>query len=272
MTLKLNMLNMEIVKRIALALTVLLTSTMAMAQLEVNKETKLYEMHNEELITVDRAGTGELINRFYHWGLEEFKDVKHNVERDDTTFRGVVFHVTIPLVDNHFGVKFTHTKRQLGFDVRFDAEKKDYSYWITNIGYKTVEVDRKDRTEDYDGKLEDFKGAAKRGLIEELDLVFNVMLDSFSMAGERDLTDAQMDEYDSWKDSRKDARDAAAKASQEAAKEAAAVAKNAAKEAAAAEKEEAKEVKAVAKEAAAAIKADEAEAAKKAREAGTEKE
>ena len=196
--------------------------------------------------------------------------VKHSVERDDTTFRGVVFHVTMPMVDNHFGVKYTHTKRQLGFDVRFDAEKKDYSYWITNIGYKTVEVDRKDRTEEYDGKLEDFKGAAKRGLIEELDLVFDVMIDSFSVAAERDLSDAQMDEYDAWKDSRKGARDAAAKAAKAAAKEAAAAAKTAAKEAAAAEKAAAKEAAKAAKDAAAAKKAAEAEAAKKAREAGAD--
>lgn len=261
---------MELVKRITLAITILLTSSVGFAQLEINKETKLYEIHNEEILTVERAGTGELINRFYFWGLEEFKDVKHSVERDDTTFRGVVFHVTMPMVDNHFGVKYTHTKRQLGFDVRFDAEKKDYSYWITNIGYKTVEVDRKDRTEEYDGKLEDFKGAAKRGLIEELDLVIDVMIDSFSVAAERDLSDAQMDEYDTWKDSRKGARDAAAKAAKAAAKEAAAAAKTAAKEAAAAEKAAAKEAAKAAKDAAAAKKAAEAEAAKKAREAGAD--
>lgn len=259
---------MEIVKRIALALTVLFSSSIVSAQLEIIKESKLYEMHNDELITVERAGADELINRFYHWGLEEFRDIKHSVERDDTTLRGVVFHVTMPLVDNHYGVKFTHTKRQLGFDIRFDAEKKDYSYWITNIGYKTVEVDQKDRTEEYDGKLEDFTGAAKRGLIEELDLVFDVMIDSFSMAAERDLTGAQMDAFEEWKVSRVDALDAAVKAAHEVVKTAAAVAK----ESAAAEKEAVKEAKVAAKEEAAAKKAAEAEAAKKAREAGTEKE
>ena len=67
---------MELVKRITLAITILLTSSVGFAQLEINKETKLYEIHNEEILTVERAGTGELINRFYYWGLEEFKDGK----------------------------------------------------------------------------------------------------------------------------------------------------------------------------------------------------
>ena len=258
---------MRTMKYLIALIVVLLSVNHANAQLEINKETKLYEMHNEEVLTVERAGVNELINRFYYWGLDEFKDVKHSVERDDSTFRGVVFHATIPMVDNHFGVKFTHTKRQLAFDIRFDAEKKDYSYWITNIGYKTVEVDRKDRTEEYEGKLEDFKGAAKRGLIEELDLVFDIMIDSFGMAAERDLTDAQMDEFNVWKDSRKGARDAAAKAAKAAEKEAASAAKSTAKEASSVEKAAAKEAARLEKEAAATAKKAKADAASAAKEA-----
>ena len=257
---------MKSIKNWMVLTTAIFAVSSVFAQLKVDKETKLYQLHNEELITVDRAGTDELINRFYYWGLDEFKDLKHSVVRDDTTFRGVVFNVEMPMVDNHFGVKYTHTKRKVGFELKFDAEKKDYSYWISNITYKTVEVDRKDREEAYDGKLEDFKGAAKRGLIEELDLVFEVMIDSFADAAERDFTDAQMDEFGVWKDSRKDARDAAAKAAKEAEKEAAAAAKAAAKEAAAAEKAAAKEAAKKAKEDAAAEKEAAAEAAKKAKE------
>ena len=258
---------MRTMKYLIALIVVLLSVNHANAQLEINKETKLYEMHNEEVLTVERAGVNELINRLYYWGLDEFKDVKHSVEQDDSTFRDVVFHATIPMVDNHFGVKFTHTKRQLAFDIRFDAEKKDYSYWITNIGYKTVEVDRKDRTEEYEGKLEDFKGAAKRGLIEELDLVFDIMIDSFGMAAERDLTDAQMDEFNVWKDSRKGARDAAAKAAKAAEKEAASAAKSTAKEASSVEKAAAKEAARLEKEAAATAKKAKADAASATKEA-----
>lgn len=236
------------IRKIVLGIMVF-CSYAGLAQLEMNKESKLYEIHNPELLSVDKAGSYELINRFYYWGLEEFKDVKHSVERDDTNFRGVIFHVTMPLVDNHYGVKYTHTKRKVGFDLRFDAEKKDYSYWINHITYETVEVDRKGRTEEFNGKLEEFKGAAKRGLIEELDMTFDVIIDSFTVAAYDDLTDAQMEEFDQWKDTRDKARDAAEKAAKEAAKAAAAEEKRLAKEKAAAEKAAAKEAARKAKEA-----------------------
>lgn len=238
----------------------------ALAQIEINKATKKYEYANEEMITVERAGVGELINRFYYWGVEEYKANKSKVVRDDSTFRTVEFMVTTPLPENHFGVKFVHTKRELTYRLKFDAEKKDYSYWITDIAYKCIETDRKGREAAYDGLLEEYKGAAKRGLLEELEMVYDVLADSFGVAAERDLSAAQITEFKAWQDERKAINADASKNAAKAKKEAAAAAKKAAKEEAAAAKAAAKEAANQAKADAAAKKEAEAEAAKKARE------
>jgi hypothetical protein len=238
----------------------------AMAQVEINKATKKYEYANEEIMTVERAGAGELVNRFYYWGVDEYKSNKNKVVRDDSTFRSVEFTVTTPLPENHFGVKFVHTKRELTYRVAFDAEKKEYSYLITDIAYKCVETDRKGRETNYDGSLEEYKGAAKRGLLEELDMVYNVLADSFGTAAERDLTEAQNTEFKAWQDERKAFNADAAKNASKAKKDAAAAAKKAAKAEASAAKAAAKEAAAQAKADASAKKEADAEAAKKASE------
>jgi hypothetical protein len=248
------------------------------AQVPMNKTTKKYEFHNETPLSVGSAGSNELINRFYYWGLAEFADYKYEVTRDDSTFRSVTFKVVMPMVENHYGVKFTHKDRALTYTLKFDAEKKDYSYWINDFEYKATEVDRKNREEKLDTKLEDFKGAAKTALLEELDLMFTTMIDSLAWAGEVALTEEQSSAVDTWIDERKTANANASKDAAKAKKEADAAAKQAAKDEAAAEKAAAKEAAAQAKadaakekEEAAAAKEAEAEAAKKALEESKQK-
>lgn len=268
---------MNELKKIITVVLSLFVGYTVVAQLPLNKETKKYELHNETPLSVSSAGSNELVNRFYYWGLDEFSDVKYTVERDDTTFRSVTFSVVTPLVENHYGVKFTHKDRELTYKLKIDAEKKDYSYWIYDFNYKATEVDRKNREEKLDGKLEDFKGAAKAALLEELDLMFTTMIDSMAWYVEDALTEEQTAEVDKWIEERKTANAAASKDAARAKKEAEAAAKKAEKEAAAAEKAAAKEAAAQAKAEAAKAKEDaaaakEAEAAAAKAEAAAEKE
>ncbi|GAB5538518.1 MAG: hypothetical protein Salg2KO_06210 [Salibacteraceae bacterium] len=257
-----------IMKNLLTTISCLTIACSIFAQLQMNKATKKYEITvpDGEVISVDRASTGELVNRFYYWGQDEFKDVKHSIDRDDTLFRGVVFHVTQPVVKKVFGVNYTHKDRFLSYDLLFDAEKKDYTYTFTNFHYKCTEVDRNGEEVAIDSELENFKGATKRSLLDEVYTECQAVVESFQEASQIELTEAQEEEAEQWRDTRKEARDEARKAAAKAKKEAEAAAKKAAKEAAKAEKAAAKEAAAAAREKEAAEK----EAAKKAREADKE--
>lgn len=207
-------------------------------ELEEEKATSLYVFKENDL-SVDKAGDGDVVNRAFYWGQEEFADDNVTVLRDDSTFKSITFKVKRPMVENHYGVKFTHKERELGFDLLIEADKKDYKYRFDHFTYKAKEVDRKGNVVPYEGTLEAFKGAAKKGLIEELDLMLNTLVDSMKVDLEVEMTEAQEESMEKWQEEQEAAREAAEEAAEQAAKEAEKARKEAEKEAARKAKEEA---------------------------------
>ncbi|MEZ4722512.1 MAG: hypothetical protein R2813_11625 [Flavobacteriales bacterium] len=251
----------------AIIFSILMIAISAIAQkLPVNKETKLIEYR--ESTSVERAGAGDLVNRLYFWAQNEFKDQNVTIMRDDTTFKTLTIKGSIPMVKSVFGVNYIHTKRLLKFELKFDTDKKDYTYWINNFEYECVESDRNREENSVSGPLEEFKGPAKRSLYDEIDEVCQNLITSFKAGAEVEMTEEQEKAMDEWLEKQKAEKKAAEEAAKQAAKEAEAAQRQAEKEAAAAAKEEAKAQREAEKEAAEAKREEE----RAAREAEMEKQ
>jgi len=240
-------------KLFSILFIVLAASVHVTGQIVADKSTKKYIVtlpEDVETMSVSRAGSGELINRFYYWAMDEFSDYKHSIQRDDTLFRGLVVNVSQPILKKVFGVGYTHTDRILTYDLILDADKKDYTYTFTNFHYKSKQTSPDGEEAMIDVALEEFKGAEKRPLLNEIAEEANAIVEKLKVAGEVELSEEQEAESSEWRDTRKEARAAAQKAAAQAKKEAEAAAKKAAKEKAKAEREAAKEAAAKAREAA----------------------
>ena len=239
----------------------LVLANTVIAQIPENKATKRFEYH--ESLTVERAGDNDVINRLYKWGNEYFKDEKFKAERDDKTFKTASFKVNKSMVENHFGVNHVHTKRILSFDLKFEAEKKDYQYSLTNMKYECVEADRKGIESTISVNLEEYKGPAKRSLYEEIDLVCKQIIEEMQYGAEEEMSDEDAAKAKEWLDQKEAENKAAEAAATQAEKEAAAAAK-------AAEKEVETAAKAAEKEASDAEKKAEAEAKEAEKQAAAE--
>lgn len=224
---------MKALKSTILVLLLSSLSCTLSAQLEIEKETKKYAYSNDEM-SVQKAGSGDLINRLYYWGVAEFEPYEVVVERDDTTFKSVIFKVTQPLVPHRFGTKHLHKDRVLRYTLEFNAEKKEYKYRIDDFHYKCLEILQDGEEVKVDGPLEGYKGASKRSLLDEVEMMCEAMVDAFSAAAEEEISDAAEEEAERWKEAQEEANEAAEEAAEEARKKAEAEAKQKAKEEAAA--------------------------------------
>jgi len=141
-------------------------------------------------ISVKRAGTGDLMKRIEKWGNDYFKDaVAYKIAIDDTTNRYVEMDITQSMVESHFGVNRTHKNRSLDYHLKFDADRKVYTYTVNQFHYNALELDKKNRETQLDGKLSEIGSAASGSLEEEVHMVMERMIESFSKALETELAD-----------------------------------------------------------------------------------
>lgn len=168
---------------IAFALGMLMVMNLA-AQIPVNSE-KNYEYHGKA--EVKRASSGELQQRFIHWANDYFAKHRFSLEEDKAEKRLVTIQATMKMPESHFGVNRMHKDRELSYTLRFDAVKKEYSYWLNNIQYKGVEVDRKGVETSFSGRFEDFKGPTKASVESEIHNMLEGVVGSFTEAAEIEL-------------------------------------------------------------------------------------
>lgn len=167
-----------------LSLIVCFLSTTAFAQIPKNDE-KQFEYYGEN--SVRRAGSGDLQKRLTKWANTYFDNAKVEVLVDDSTERYVEVNVSQPMVEAYFGVKRKHEDRLLKYHIKFDAERKDYSYKINRFEYQAKEIDHKGEEEQLNGYLSDLKTAARKSLEEEVHNMMMALIESFEEAAETEL-------------------------------------------------------------------------------------
>jgi hypothetical protein len=167
--------------------SLLLSAQVAWSQMPTNSDKKF---EYNAAASVKKAGTGDLVKRFEHWAHSYFDEAKSvEILVDDSTNRVVEIKVTEDMVESHFGVNRVHKNRSLTYHIKFDAERKNYTYWINGFYYKATEIDHKGRETAHDAALEDIKSAASKSLEEEIHAKIESMIDSFTRAAEIDLED-----------------------------------------------------------------------------------
>jgi len=159
-----------------------------MAQIPTNDE-KNYEYHED--LEVKRASSGELQQRFIHWAKEYYAGQQYTMDIDKEEERFVTIQATAKMPESHFGVNRTHKDRELSYTLKFDAVKKKYSYWINNIQYKCIEVDRKGEETRISGRFEDFKGPTKASVESEINNLLEGVIESFTKAAEVELPEPE---------------------------------------------------------------------------------
>lgn len=168
---------------IAFSLGMIMALSLA-AQIPVNSE-KNYEYHGKA--EVKRASSGELQQRFIHWANDYFAKHHHSIEEDKAEKRFVTIQATMKMPESHFGVNRMHKDRELSYTLKFDAVKKEYSYWLNNIQYKGVEVDRKGVETSFSGRFEDFKSPTKASVESEIHNMLEGVIESFAKAADIEL-------------------------------------------------------------------------------------
>ena len=173
--------------RIAILAIALLVSSASFAQMPKN-DNKDFEYKAEK--SVKRAGTGDLMKRIEKWGNDYFKDaLSYEIAIDDSTERYVEMCIKESMVESHFGVNRTHKNRSLKYHIKFDAERKDYTYTVNDFHYEALEIDNKNRETQLDSKLSDIKGAASGSLEEEVHMKMAQVIESFIKELETELED-----------------------------------------------------------------------------------
>lgn len=171
-------------KSLGLLSAFLLLSSLMLAQIPKN-DAKEFEYQGAA--TVKRAGSGELQQRMVKWANSYFEGMKVEVLVDDTTKRIVEVNVTESLVENYFGVNRKHADRVLKYHIKFDADRKDYKYWINKFEYSAQETDPKGQVNAVNGKLNELKTAANKSLQEEVHAKMLAIIESFTQAAEQEL-------------------------------------------------------------------------------------
>jgi len=156
------------------------------AQVPTNSS-KSYEYSAEQ--SVRKASSGDLVLRFEKWGKEYFKNHSASISVDDTTQRYVEIQVTEKMVENHFSVNRTHKNRALTYHIKFDTDRKDYTYWINGFKYEALEIDKKGNEISLSGPLEELKTPARKSLLEEINERMTVVISELEKGAEIEIED-----------------------------------------------------------------------------------
>lgn len=164
-----------------LVIAALAASTLVSAQIPKfshipSNDDKQYEYKGEA--EVDRAGTGELLERLQYWGETHFADDKARAYQDPQNKDILLIDVEHEMPEAHFSVSRTHSKRKLKFQISMNCDKKNYTYSIHDIKYEATESYKKGDF-DYNGLLSDFKSPTKSSVEEEVDRYIQELILSF---------------------------------------------------------------------------------------------
>jgi hypothetical protein len=164
-----------------LAIAALAASTLVTAQIPKfshipSNDDKQYEYKADA--EVDRAGTGELLERLQYWGETHFADDKARAYIDPQNKDILLIDVEHEMPEAHFSVSRTHTKRKLKFQISMNCDKKNYTYSIHDIKYEATESYKKGDFE-YNGLLSDFKSPTKFSVEEEVDRYMQELILTF---------------------------------------------------------------------------------------------
>jgi len=167
--------------RYTLAIAALAASTLVTAQIPKfshipSNDDKQYEYKADA--EVDRAGTGELLERLQYWGETHFADDKARAYIDPQNKDILLIDVEHEMPEAHFSVSRTHTKRKLKFQISMNCDKKNYTYSVHDIKYEATESYKKGDF-DYNGLLSDFKSPTKSSVEEEVDRYIQDVIESF---------------------------------------------------------------------------------------------
>lgn len=150
-------------------------------------EEKQYEYKAEA--EVDRAGTGELLERLEFWaenGLGE--NAKIHAYKDEADKN--VFHVDVDAIlpDAHFSISRVHKNRKLNYSIHFNCEKKNYTYAINEIKYGALESYKKGDIQ-IEGLLSEMKSPTKMSVEEEVNNYFEGIIASITKFANTDIDD-----------------------------------------------------------------------------------
>ena len=153
------------------------------AQIPKNAE-KHYEY--KEIVTLKRAGTGDIYRRLEKWAGDKF-DADREVLLDDTNNRFITIETEMTLPESHFGVNRTHRDRIVQFLLKFDIDRKEYTYSLTEIRYRHEEENNKGMVTQDSLLLEQLKGPTTKSVEEEVDLTMRALIDEFKEAALTEL-------------------------------------------------------------------------------------
>lgn len=170
-------------KLLLLAVTCFFFSWNAHAQIPSNSQ-KHYEY--KETLEVKKAGSGDLYKRFEKWANEKYA-ANSVILLDDTNNRFITIATSMTLPESHFGVNRIHRNRVVEYMMKFDMEKKVYTYQVFEIRYMFEEEDRKGGTTQDSLLLEQFKSPTKKSVEEEVDLAFRKLIEEIKTVAMTDI-------------------------------------------------------------------------------------
>ncbi|MDP4663894.1 MAG: hypothetical protein NWQ55_09890 [Salibacteraceae bacterium] len=174
-----------------LAVAAFAVSTLVTAQIPKfshipSNDDKQYEYKADA--EVDRAGTGELMERLQYWGETHFTGDKVRAYQDPQNKNILLIDVEHEMPEAHFSVSRTHTKRKLKFQISMNCDKKNYTYSVHDLKYEATESYKKGDF-DYNGLLSDFKSPTKSSVEEEVDRYMQELILSFKETAQIPIDD-----------------------------------------------------------------------------------